>query len=409
MKISLFMLIGCFSTLFANSSDFQKFTGRVIGNKVRVRLGADFNSGIVQKVNKDDLVLVVGEKENFWAIRPFELTKVYVYRTYILDGIVEASRVNIRLKPQLDAPILGVLQMGERVHGAIDENNPKWYAITPPKQVTFYIDKKYVELIGKSEIFAPLCKQKKEAENVLKTACMVVDEAVKKEIDAIDPGPIIETLSSFIKTYSSFPKLVQTASDTLDLFKEQYTKKKIEQAWKNKAHSENSKEPIFASVEEQEKHQNPTVEETLPSPKVASPVEIYSISSTESNQDAPASFPVINQETSSRENHLAYWQKVEEARYEKWKKHHAYLAKKDYYEKQKLDGFQLEGFIEKHEISGPNKPGDFLLRSKNQPVGYLYSADIDLSFYEGRSVKIIASERPNYHFAFPAYYVLEIE
>ena len=57
-----------------------------------------------------------------------------------------------------------------------------------------------------------------------------------------------------------------------------------------------------------------------------------------------------------------------------------------------------------------NKPGDFILRDNSDiPLGYLYSTQVDLKAFEGKEVSVLVVSRPNNHFAFPAYYVINIE
>jgi hypothetical protein len=56
-----------------------------------------------------------------------------------------------------------------------------------------------------------------------------------------------------------------------------------------------------------------------------------------------------------------------------------------------------------------NKPGDFILRNKDIPVGYVYSTIVNLQSLVGKNVRLIAAPRPNNNFAFKAYYVLAAE
>jgi hypothetical protein len=41
------------------------------------------------------------------------------------------------------------------------------------------------------------------------------------------------------------------------------------------------------------------------------------------------------------------------------------------------------------------------------PIAYLYSTQVDLQGKVGQAVTLQAAPRPNHHFAFPAYFVLE--
>ena len=65
--------------------------------------------------------------------------------------------------------------------------------------------------------------------------------------------------------------------------------------------------------------------------------------------------------------------------------------------------------IEPYTYSVKEKPGDFILRSGESPIAYLYSTHIDLEKWVGKSVTVMTSPRPNNHFAFPAFFVLSVE
>ena len=105
--------------------EFKSFTGKLIANKVRIRAKPDLDSPIIRQMNKNDLLLVVGESNDFYAIEPLKDTKAYVFRSYVLDNVVEANRVNVRLEPHIDAPIIGQLQIGNRVDGYVCTKHPK--------------------------------------------------------------------------------------------------------------------------------------------------------------------------------------------------------------------------------------------------------------------------------------------
>ena len=84
-------------------------------------------------------------------------------------------------------------------------------------------------------------------------------------------------------------------------------------------------------------------------------------------------------------------------------------TQQDYYEEQKLAAIEIAGIVEPYTAPVKNKPGDFILRDKDIPVGYVYSTQVNLQNLIGQNVRLIAAPRPNNNFAFPAYYVLRVE
>ena len=94
---------------------FSSFTGKVTAKKVRVRALPNLESHVIKELARNEMIVVVGENENFWAIEPPSNTKAYVFRSYIIDNIVEANRVNVRLAPDTESPVIAQLNAGDRV------------------------------------------------------------------------------------------------------------------------------------------------------------------------------------------------------------------------------------------------------------------------------------------------------
>ncbi len=124
---------------------FEPFTGKITRDRVRMRLLPALDSAILKEFNKGEFVLVTGETEEYFAVKPSSEQKAYVYRTYILDGFVEGNQVNVRLAPDLEAPIIAKLQEKQKVDGVVCPSNTKWLEITPPENVQFYVYKDYIE------------------------------------------------------------------------------------------------------------------------------------------------------------------------------------------------------------------------------------------------------------------------
>ncbi|MGK3946699.1 hypothetical protein ABK046_51100, partial [Streptomyces caeruleatus] len=80
----------------------------------------------LRELNKDDLLVIVSEKDDFYGIQVPQDIKAFVYRTFVLDNVVEGNHVNIRLEPTLEAPVIAQLNSGERVDGVISPLNSKW-------------------------------------------------------------------------------------------------------------------------------------------------------------------------------------------------------------------------------------------------------------------------------------------
>lgn len=347
---------------------FKPFTGKVLSNKVRMRSKADLESHIVRQLGKQDLLLITGEEGNFYAIQPPKDLKTYVFRSYILDGVVEADRVNVRLEPHVDATIIGQLQAGTKVAGIPCATNPKWLEIAPPSGTHFYVAKEYVTYAGGPEFLAEMDKRKTQVETLLSSALCLAEMETKKSFEEMSSEEAVSKLQDIVHNYADFPEAVAQAKEALAVLKETYLQKKI-------SHLEDE--------------------------RIAVPL----------NGAAMAKKQAANSLKSSRINtdDMQYWNVVEESLYLSWAAFHAGKKMEDFYQEQKANGTILSGKVETYKQSVKNKPGDYLLKCDQSPSAYLYSTEVDLEKFVDKEVTILVSPRPNNHFAFPAYFVLAIE
>ena len=164
----------------------QSFTGRIVGNGVRMRISADVESPIIQELAKDDLVVVLEEKNDFYGIEAPSDMKAYVFRSFVLDNVVEGNRVNVRLLPELNSPVIGHLNTGDKVNGTISDQNSKWLEIAPPKNTRFYIAKEFIEKIGGPEIKSIRDKKKTSVVQLMESANHITQSELSKSFDDID-------------------------------------------------------------------------------------------------------------------------------------------------------------------------------------------------------------------------------
>lgn len=361
---------------------FKPFTGKLLANKVRVRAKPDVDSPIIRQMNKNDLLLVVGETQDFYVIEPLKDTKAYVFRSYILDDVVEANHVNVRLEPHVDAPIISQLQAGDRIKGTICSMNHKWLEIAPPKGTHFYVSKEFVGQAGGPELLITMEKKKAQVEELLTSSFLNAETECKKNFEEMAPQHVIEMFQSIMRNFADFPDAVNQAKEGLALLKETYLNKKI-------------------AYLESKAQLSPTIKEELLAKHKAENADLFT--------DVGADPSLWNKRTPKHEA-LSFWDTLEESLYLSWTAFHSGKNLDDYYSEQKANASVLSGTIERYTFDVKNKPGDYLLRgAEDAPIAYLYSTQVDLEKYLGKTVMILASPRPNNHFAFPAYYVFSVE
>jgi hypothetical protein len=362
---------------------FKPFTGKVVGSKVRLRAKADLESHIVRQVNKNDLLLVMAEEGDFWVVEPPKGTKAYVFRSYVLDNVVEANRVNVRLEPHVDAPIIAQIQQGDKIQGELCPMNHKWLEIAPPRGTRFYISKEFISHAGGPEYLLTMEKKKLQVDDLISSAFFLAEAECKKSFEEMSPKDATDKFQTVLRSYADFPEAVNQAKEGLALLKDTYLSKKISYLEARAELTASAKEELIA------KHKSENAELAVnPDPNL------------------------WNRKNSPKPNltdRMRFWDTIEESLYLSWTAFHAGKRQDDFYREQTANATVLTGKIESYDDPTKNKPGDYILRGPHSPLAYLYSTAVDLEKYEGKTVTLLASPRPNNHFAFPAYFVLSVD
>lgn len=348
-----------------------KFTGRVLGNHVRLRNQPDLESPVVKDLGKGELLIILGEKDDFYAVAPTSDIKAYIFRSFVLDGLVEGNRVNVRLAPSLESPIISHLSTGKRIDGKICEKNNKWLEIDPPENTKFYIAKEYIEKAGGPELKAQVDKRKTTVAQLFDSAKLLSQGEMRKPFEEIAKDRIVKSFQTIINDYKDFPSYVTKSKEALAAFNEAYLERKISylEAKASKAATTTMREEEVAL---NDSDNSETISESIT-------------------------------------DRMKVWEPVEESIYLSWAAMHRAKTIDDFYLDQKLKSVTISGILDTYADPVKNKPGDYILKEKDVPVAYVYSTHVNLRSLIGKRVNLIATPRPNNSFAFPAYYVLDAE
>lgn len=379
-----------------NSSSFHPFTGKISKNKVRMRLQPSYEGYVLKELEAGELLPIVGETEDFYVVPPPSDFKGYIFRTYVLDDVVEGSRVNVRLKPDVESPILAQLNQGDRIEGAVFSSlHPKWLEIKVPSSTHFYVAKEYIENIGDIRLIDRLKKRKQEALQLLEMAQINATTELNKPFESININRARAHYQTFSSDYSDFPELVQVAKNSLAKLEEAYIAKKI--AFLEHQNQQATSELI---------QQNQQLSQELNQAKTKAAQLEKEISKTKENTN---SYSLPNTPNPLPFN-MAHWIPIEEKLFLKWSKETGKNQIADFYDAESKKAFILKGVIEVYNRSFKNKPGDYMLMTptSNLPVAFLYSTKVNLQDLVGQEVSLLVAERPNNHYAFPAYFVLKI-
>jgi hypothetical protein len=342
---------------------FSPFTGKIKAKKVRLRLRPDTDSHVIKELNKQDLVSVVGEKGDFWAVEPPSHLKAYVFRSFVLDNVIEANHVNVRLEPSLDAPVIGHLNSGDRVDAIIATANNKWCEIAPPNNCRFYVAKDFVAFAGGPELKKQIDKRRDAGEELLETTSLLAKAELRKTYDEIDFNRVNHNYHTIIDDFEEFPELVEQAKEALASFQEAYLQQRITH------------------------------------------LETASSKTTAARSDDLVKKEAIKSIT----DRMKMWEPIEQALYLSWASHGDKKGIEQFYEDQRLTAETVSGIVDAYAAPVKSKPGDFMLFNGNVPVAYLYSTQVNLNTLLGKQVNLHVSPRHNNNFAFPAYFVLGVE
>jgi Bacterial SH3 domain len=378
------------------------FTGKITKNRVRLRLQPNYEGPVLRELTRNDYVVVTGETDDFYAVQSPNDIRGYVFRSYVLDNVVEGDRVNIRLKPEREAIIVSQLKAGDRVEGKIASTNNKWLEIKLPNMIRFYIAKEYVENVGDAGFKDRLDRKRDAAYDLLNTTEVMSQAELRKPFDQMSITGIKANYQHLINDYTEFPEAINKAKDALAAVQEAYTAKKV------------------AYLEAKSLASNTTLEanKKLSAELIAQKTKISNLEKEiEQQREIAAAVPPHVQALSSPQKmthipiNVASWVPVEERLIHEWAQQTGRHDPQEFYDGQIDQGFILRGLIDPYTRPIKNKPGDFMLlnTASKLPIAFLYSTHINLQDYVGHEVSVLVSPRENNNFAFPAYFVLTLE
>lgn len=382
-------------------SSFRSFTGKITQEKVRMRLQPSLDCPVIREMDQGDMVVVNGEEDGFYAVQPPSYMKGYVYRTFILDGIIEGNRVNVRLDPHLEAPVIAQLNQGDPVEGVLSPVNNKWLEISIPLWARFYVSSDYIENIGDANLLATYEKREGEVNHLLNETRLMAQSELEKPVTEMNVEKIINNNKKIIAEYEDFSECVAQAKEHLTQFQEAYLKKKVAyleaktQISSERWNSSDDKQIEQAQVE---KEHVVSLEDPFQEDTSLQPNELY-------EQWMAWKY------TPEVKSRMASWIPIEVSYYEQWAEENDNSTIQGFYDEQHGSAVALQGILEPYDRPIRNKPGDFVLinRISRIPMAYLYSTQVNLKDKVGQEIAVVGVPRSNHYFAYPAYFVLSVE
>ncbi len=374
---------------------FRPFTGKVLGSRVRLRVQPNLESHIIRQLKAGDMFIITAEQDDFYAISAPKNLKSYIHRKFILDGQIEGTRVNVRLKPTLESPVVAKLNTGDKIEGTIAAENSKWMEISAPENTRFWVYKDYIENIGGPEIYLRLEKKRQRVENILETATAAIKSELQKHFADIHIDQALNDLNQIAKETEDFPYYAEEAKNLIADTSEEYLQKKIAYL-----------ESLTDSSTDIWKRKNIQLKDQIEKQYVKIDEMQQQISD---EKHVNAGIQTLISESATPE--MQSWEPREAKHYELWALNEDGSPDFDsFYMQQQQKAVILEGVLKPYHQSVKNRPGDYLLINErtNLPIAYLYSTKVNLQQYIGKKVNVRGAKRPNNNFAFPAYYILTL-
>ncbi len=384
--------------LHAQEASFEAFTGAVLGSKVRLRTQPTLESHVVAETSAGQLFGIIGEEKDYYAVQPPRGIKGYVFRTFVLDNIIEGERVNVRLYPDIEAPVIARLNTGDRVTTYSSDANSKWLEIDLPHSAHFYIAKEYIEKKGDLALIKQHETRQSEAAHLLRAACLYAQNEIQKSFPQIEIANMEKKFGDIAYKYSDIADVVANAQEAVQLMQELYTQKKI-------AFLESRANSGPSVVRFNQDHVARLAALGIEVEALQEESVVTGLGGAFANTIGVATTLGSDQINDK----MLVWQPVEEALFHLWAAANNTDSMEEFYASEDMHAIYISGQIEPYSRPVKNLPGDFMLKNENQPVAFLYSTKVDLSKVVGRNVTVRVAPRPNNHFAFPAYYVLSVE
>ena len=182
----LFIVVSVMGALALGAVD-----GVVNATALNARLRPELASPVAMKIAKDAVVNVLAAKGNFYEIAVPENAPVYVSAAYIgQDGKLFKDQ-QLRVKPAVSAASYGVIPAGTAVE-TVKVDRYGWARIKPPKALKLYVASFYVDLKGKLEEAKPVPAAEVKEEKKVEAAAPAAEVKEEKKAEAPAAAPAAE-------------------------------------------------------------------------------------------------------------------------------------------------------------------------------------------------------------------------
>jgi uncharacterized protein YgiM (DUF1202 family) len=244
-QIAVLTVICIFSFLLQlESADFP-FVGRINADNVNLRSGYNKNFSSLKKLRKDEKVIVLDKKTNWYKIKLPSDVYCFVHQKYVSrEGRILTDNLNVRAGPSPNFHALTQLNKGVRVN--IQQKVKDWYRISPPDKAAGWVFKDYVDYLSIYKNYASKKKNTDRQAHFEKIAFLS-----RYDLDNLDKYSK-EVLLDMLTALESYKKKYEATLSTDTSSKLQEKMKKISAVLSSREKTKNKKQkkPTYPFVSE---------------------------------------------------------------------------------------------------------------------------------------------------------------
>lgn len=358
-------------------NEFSPFTGSIKGDKVRMRISPHSGSSVICELSKGDMLIVTGEKNDFYIVKPQDIVPGYVFKAFVNNGCIEGEKVNVRLSPDICSPVITKLDKGYVLSETGVDSCEKWVQIRLPEECKCYVAKEFIEHKGPISLYDYTEQQKKIAMDLLNKASLFAENELQKPFEQINLEAIYHKINlARSPEFANIKAVTQAVEGALDNVQNSYLQKK-EQAKVVESFDKiipNSQSGNSSLLSRHIKHKKTKLQDEI-------------VKTRETTENGLFNLWIAVQNLKKNE-----------------------VTIEDFYKSELTTKSRvITGVIEEYPYVVANAPGEFIIKDGSKIVAFLYGTKEDLHAWKGKTVRVTGIARNNNYFAFPAYFVYSIE
>ncbi|RKX45116.1 MAG: hypothetical protein DRP64_05245 [Verrucomicrobia bacterium] len=139
----LFLLLCSVVVAAAQTNEVVKV--KVTGDRVSLRSNPDINSELLDRAMKGEELVFLGKTNGWMAVQAPDSLDFWVSGQYVLNGVVQPEKLNVRSGPSPNYSVVCVVNKGDLV--ALRGEFNEWLKIAPPTGSRVWISEDYAEIL----------------------------------------------------------------------------------------------------------------------------------------------------------------------------------------------------------------------------------------------------------------------